>query len=84
MDGRGRWMDNVFIERLWRSVKYELIYLSEHSTLPALRAGLLKWFDRYNDWRPHEALCNLTPTVVYQTSPANTDDDSEQATQEAA
>jgi len=84
MDGRGRWMDNVFIERLWRSVKYELIYLSEHSTLPALRAGLLKWFDRYNDWRPHEALGNLTPTVVYQTPPANTDDDSEQATQKAA
>ena len=84
MDGRGRWMDNVFIERLWRSVKYELIYLSEHATLPALRAGLLKWFDRYNDWRPHEALGNLTPTVVYQKPPANTGDDSEQATQEAA
>ena len=61
MDGRGRWMDNVFIERLWRSVKYEEIYLFEHSTLPALRLGLAKWFSRYNDWRPHETHRNLTP-----------------------
>lgn len=66
MDGRGRWMDNVFIERLWRSVKYEEIYLFEHSTLPALRAGLEKWFERYNEWRPHEALGNLTPDAVYR------------------
>lgn len=48
MDGRGRWMDNVFIERLWRSVKYERIYLFEHSTLPTLRASLAEWFDLYN------------------------------------
>jgi putative transposase len=67
MDGRGRWMDNVFIERLWRSVKYEEIYLFEHATVHALRDGLAKWFERYNTWRPHEALGNLTPTVVYQT-----------------
>lgn len=66
MDGRGRWMDNVFIERLWRSVKYEEVYLHEHSTLPVLRLGLGKWFGRYNDWRPHESLGNLTPSVVYQ------------------
>ena len=66
MDGKGRWMDNVFIERLWRSVKYEEIYLFEHSTLPALRAGLEKWFERYNDWRPHSAHGNLTPSAVYQ------------------
>jgi putative transposase len=68
MDGRGRWMDNVFIERLWRSVKYEEIYLFEHATVHALRAGLRKWFGRYNDWRPHETLGNLTPAVVYQTA----------------
>ena len=68
MDGRGRWMDNVFIERLWRSVKYEEIYLFEHATVHALRAGLRKWFCRYNDWRPHEALGNLTPAVTYQTA----------------
>jgi len=66
MDGRGRWMDNVFIERLWRSVKYEEIYLFEHSTLPALKAGLSKWFDRYNNWRPHQTHGNLTPADIYR------------------
>jgi putative transposase len=66
MDGRGRWMDNVFIERLWRSIKYEEIYLFEHSTVTALRAGVGKWFVRYNDWRPHETHGNLTPAVFYQ------------------
>ena len=65
MDGKGRWMDNVFIERLWRSVKYEEIYLFEHATVIELCAGLEKWFDRYNEWRPHAALENLTPAVVY-------------------
>jgi putative transposase len=64
MDGKGRWMDNVFIERLWRSVKYEEIYLKEHSTLPALEAGLDEWFNRYNTWRPHQALGNQTPSQV--------------------
>ena len=62
-------MDNVFIERLWRSVKYEEIYLREHSTLAALRAGLEGWFKRYNSWRPHEALGNLTPDAVYKMPP---------------
>jgi putative transposase len=70
MDGRGRWMDNVFIERLWRSLKYEEIYLREHATVIALRAGIATWFDRYNTWRPHEALGNLTPDMVYRTRPA--------------
>lgn len=84
MDGRGRWMDNVFIERLWRSVKYEEIYLFEHATVPALRAGLAKWFARYNGWRPHEALGNLTPAVVYQTKPGSQQGASGNATPEAA
>jgi putative transposase len=70
MDGKGRWMDNVFIERLWRSVKYERIYLFEHATLPVLRGSLEEWFDRYNHWRPHEKLGNLTPAVAYQAMPA--------------
>jgi putative transposase len=65
MDGKGRWMDNVFIERLWRSVKYEEIYLFEHATVIALYAGLEKWFDRYNTWRPHATLGNETPASVY-------------------
>ena len=69
MDGRGRWMDNVFIERLWRSVKYEEIYVREHATIVALKAGLLRWFARYNSWRPHGAHGNRTPQVVYQTRP---------------
>jgi putative transposase len=63
-------MDNVFIERLWRSVKYEDIYLREYATLPALFAGLKRWFERYNTWRPHETLGNLTPDAVYQTGRA--------------
>ncbi len=58
-------MDNVFIERLWRSVKYEEIYLFEHATVMELCAGLEKWFKRYNTWRPHAALDNLTPARVY-------------------
>jgi putative transposase len=70
MDGRGRWMDNVFIERLWRSVKYEEIYLKEHPTIPNLRRGLAEWFNRYNQWRPHQHLDNLTPSVVYQRAPS--------------
>ena len=66
MDGKGRWVDNVFIERLWRSVKYEEIYLFEHATIIELCEGLAKWFVRYNDWRPHEALSNQTPKVTYR------------------
>jgi putative transposase len=68
MDGKGRWMDNVFIERLWRSVKYEEIYIREHATILELRRGLQAWFDRYNHWRPHENLRNLTPAQVHQTT----------------
>lgn len=66
MDGRGRWMDNVFIERLWRSVKYEEIYLREYSALPALEAGLRRWFEQYNTWRPHQALGNRTPHQMHE------------------
>jgi putative transposase len=69
MDGRGRWMDNVFIERLWRSLKYEEIYLKEHGTLVTLQAGLEHWFGHYNGWRPHQALGNLTPNEVYRSPP---------------
>jgi len=65
MDGKGRWMDNVFIERLWRSVKYEEIYLRGHNTLPELEAGLQAWFGRYNTWRPHQALDNRTPSQAH-------------------
>ncbi len=75
-------MDNVFIERLWRSVKYEEIYLHEHATIPVLHQGLDRWFERYNTWRPHEALGNLTPTVVYR--PPSRPQQSPQAEQKKA
>ncbi|WP_265593325.1 integrase core domain-containing protein, partial [Verrucomicrobium sp. BvORR034] len=65
MDGKGRWMDNVFIERLWRSVKYEEIYQREHATIPRLEVGLAQWFEHYNTWRPHEALAYDTPQQAY-------------------
>ena len=58
-------MDNVFIERLWRSVKYEEIYLKEYATIPELQQGLETWFNRYNHWCPHQNLGNLTPADVY-------------------
>ena len=65
MDGKGRWMDNVFIERLWRSVKHEEIYLRGYVTLPELEVGLKAWFERYNTWRPHQALENRTPSQAH-------------------
>ena len=65
MDGRGRWLDNVFVERLWRSVKYEEIYLWRHETVPALRLGLERYFDYYNVERRHQSLENRTPVAVY-------------------
>ena len=83
MDARALWMDNVFIERLWRSIKYEEIYLFEHSIVTALRAGVSKWFARYNDWRPHETLGNHTPAVFYQNVLSGPGDASESATLEA-
>ena len=66
MDGRGRCLDNVFIERLWRSVKYEDIYLRDYEDGPALESGLGKWFGHYNDERPHQALGYATPREVYR------------------
>ena len=65
MDGRGRWMDNVFIERLWRSMKYECIYLHAFETGSEVRAGLTEWFRYYNATRPHSALDGRTPAEVY-------------------
>ena len=65
MDGKGRWIDNVFIERLWRSVKYEDIYLRACETPAALRAGLTRYFDFYNTRRRHTALDRRTPDAVY-------------------
>ena len=65
MDGRGRWMDNVFIERLWRSLKYECVYLHAFEIGSELRAGLSLWIDYYNARRPHSTLAGRTPDEAY-------------------
>jgi putative transposase len=65
MDGRGRWMDNVFIERLWRSLKYECVYLHAFETGSELRAGLTRWIGYYNAGRPHSALAGRSPDEAY-------------------
>ena len=65
MDGKGRWMDNVFIERLWRSLKYEQVYLSEYATGSEARAGIGCWMDFYNERRPHSSLDDRTPEEAY-------------------
>jgi putative transposase len=64
MDGRGRWIDNVFIERLWKSVKYQDVYLKAYGSIGELREGLTTWFARY-DRRRHQGLDNRTPDEVY-------------------
>ena len=66
MDGRGRALDNVFIERLWRSVKYEDIYLRDYPDGHALHAGLTRYFRFYNHERPHSGLANQTPASCYK------------------
>jgi putative transposase len=66
MDGRGRWMDNVFIERLWRSLKYEDIYLKGYADGREAKAGIAKWVAFYNTRRHHQALDNRTPMAVWR------------------
>ncbi len=65
MDGKGRWVDNVLVERLWRSVKYEDVYLRAYETPTELRAGLARYFKFYNSKRRHSALNRRTPDAVY-------------------
>ena len=65
MDGRGRCLDNIFVERLWRSVKYEDVYIKEYGTVTSLFDGLRDYFWFYNQDRPHQSLQYLTPTEVY-------------------
>lgn len=64
-DGRGRALDNIFIERLWRSLKYEDVYLKDYSELKEAREGIAKYFKFYNHDRPHQSLRNQTPMVVH-------------------
>jgi putative transposase len=65
MDGKGAWRDNVFVERLWRSVKYEEVYLHAYDTVADSRTGLGRYFDLYNRRRPHSSLGRKTPDQVY-------------------
>jgi putative transposase len=66
MDGKGRALDNIMVERLWRTVKYEDIYLHEYATVPALYTGMDNYFRFYNHERPHQSLAYATPAVVHQ------------------
>jgi len=68
MDGRGRAFDNIFVERLWRNVKHEDVYLKGYATMTELTAGLKEYFDFYNNERPHQSLGYKTPDVVYRTA----------------
>ena len=65
MDGKGRWMDHVFIERLWRSLKYERVHLHAFETGSETRAGTGKWITCYNTERPHSALGGRTPLQTH-------------------
>jgi putative transposase len=65
MDGKGRWIDNVFVERLWRSVKYENVYLHAYESVAAARAGIAEYLDFFNRQRPHSSLGGRTPDEAY-------------------
>ena len=65
MDGRGRWRDNIIVERLWRSLKYECVYLNAYESGSEARAGIGDWIDLYNRRRPHSSLDDLTPHEAY-------------------
>ena len=65
MDGKGRWLDNVFIERLWRSLKYECVYLKSFDDMPDAKTEIGQWMDFYNTERPHSALKGMTPSECY-------------------
>jgi putative transposase len=65
MDGKGRWIDNVFVERLWRSLKYEEVYLKAYETVALAHRGIGGYLDFYNQERPHQSLDRLTPDEVY-------------------
>ncbi len=68
MDGRGRALDNIFVERLWRSVKHEDVYLKGYATMSELLIGLTEYFVFYNTERPHQSMSYDTPDQVYRTA----------------
>ena len=65
MDGNGAWRDNVFVERLWRSVKYEEVYLHAYDSVSEARGGIGRYLDLYNRRRPHSSLDDKTPDQAY-------------------
>ena len=68
MDGKGRYLDNIFVERLWRSLKYEEIYLHAYESLTEAREGIGRYFRFYNDARPHTSLGYQTPAAFYEST----------------
>ncbi len=78
MDGKGRYLDNIFVERLWRSIKYEEVYLKAYQTVAEARTGINAYLEFYNQQRPHQALGYRTPAEVYQ----NGQEEKEAAAQE--
>ena len=75
MDGRGRYQDNIFVERLWRTVKYEEVYLKAYANGLEARRGLREYFRFYNERRPHQALGYRTPAEAFYGEPAEEDED---------
>jgi len=65
MDGKGRWVDNVFVERLWRSLKYEEVYLNAYGSIAEAKSRIGTWFEFYNRIRPHQSLGRITPEAAY-------------------
>jgi putative transposase len=65
MDGKGRWLDNIFIERFWKTLKYQEVYLKAYESISYARKELKQFFDRYNTWRPHQGLADRTPDEAY-------------------
>lgn len=65
MDGRGAWRDNVFVERLWRTIKYEEVYLRAYASVPEARAAIARYMAFYNTRRPHSSLDGKTPDQAY-------------------
>ena len=70
MDGKGSWKDNVFVERLWKSVKYEEVYLRAYESVPEARTGLGRYFEFYNAGRPNSSLGGMTPDQFFDRAPA--------------
>jgi putative transposase len=69
MDGKGRYMDNIFVERLWRSLKYEEVYLNAYASVAEAKAGIGAWLDFYNEERQHQSLRYRTPRQIYEEGP---------------